>query len=512
MAVLLPLFPLLHVGMTCDDFSYAAAPHPWWSRAGGVTRPLSSYLLVQWLSAFGGHPLALAVPRIVHHLCNAWLVSRVGKRSFGLVPWAAQLAGVGFAVWGSHGELGFYSSLHDVLATSCVLLGLLVASGAGAWSVWGVGAAAAAAYLCKESAWPLPLWVLLMVPWRHGGATVIRRFVRGAVVCGVVLAAVMAARVAMVDTVRGELEPSIYGDLNVSLLLRSCCKLLLRCVVPGAVDLRQLAQGAKDHFVYLSLAGAAAVLWIGRIASRRRRRPDELSVRLGVCFAASLAPVCMLSVSVDSAENSRYLYLPTVFVVLALAHWVQRTRALAPWQIPSIAVVGTVLVLQGAGLWIASSRYETASTRTQAYRRALIALADRYPKNSQLAVACVPDNYRGALAARNVSETLGGMMKPPRQVIVLGSQDEDGTLVPSCKATAEADVLTLTSADGKARLVPPASPIGATAGSSSLFSWKAENLTRQRRSTRLQVTLPPAALFPCIVSVYDGHSMRVVRR
>jgi hypothetical protein len=202
----------------------------------------------------------------------------------------------------------------------------------------------------------------------------------------------------------------------------SVAKLVFRTVVPGYVDARnlllQVKGGVKAAIAVLPVFVIALVAWRPTRRWLFEHGQHPLAAALAG-YVLALAPVCTLSVSTETTENLRYLYLPTVFVAFAVAALWQTSQK-AGWRVALTAM----LVFQGASLHTIGWNWARATEVTNAYRTALVELVAKHPETRRFYIACVPDNFRGAFAARNItSHVLAAVAAPaPREGIVIAGQ------------------------------------------------------------------------------------------
>lgn len=305
-----------HAGM---PGSYVAL----FTRGGGdgFFRPLG-YLSLYWTGPWAGlDPVRWHLVGLALHIANALLVYALAG-AIGLSRMGAWLGFTLFALFGANPEaVVWIAGRFDLLATLFVLIALLafirlwekpsVAAGMIA------GVALALGILSKESAYALPLMMLVFAASRRGSSWNRRfRFVAPFFL----LAAILFAYRWMLQGgiggyVTAEGEPQMFalslGAVAKALVLR------LWAILFFPVD---WAAGASAWLLAALLAAllAYAAAWIV-LALKARGTSVSIFVGLGFVFVAAIPPVGQLLIGAD-LEKARLLYLPSVgFCFLAAA-------------------------------------------------------------------------------------------------------------------------------------------------------------------------------------------------
>ena len=503
--------------MLCDDFQY-------WLRyrigelsvvdmtavQGGRNRLLTTTLLVWLLGSLGETPAVLGVLRLVHHCLNALLVGTLLRRTWNTTAATSLLGAVAFLVWSSHAEVYWQSSLHDVLAATFVLLGLVSMSAH--FSIRNAVVLAGVswlAYVSKESAWCLPGLGIIAALAAHRT----RKRLWGPAVVTAVLLPYLALRAVVLQGIWGDVVPdSVSAGLSVGSLLDGLSNLLIRSVIPGWSKVGGLKPVVRLLFptaVVLLAVAAACLLLTPRcrpVLVRLIRHPLALA---GAAYLASLAPVAQLSVSLTNTENLRYIYLPTVFVAVVVALAWQHLRSRAPRAIGGAAAV--LLLLQAGSLHAIGWNWIRASKEMTVYRRALQDPVDSAPQGQRFILACAPDNYRGAFSARNASPSLVAALPPyrSRTVAVLATEYVCRHSEPiGCDYGIEDGELVLTARSGRFALTNPGFFERENPVSERAWTITATKL-RSFRAQQLRVRF--ASVGPGdVVAVYRQHSFEKV--
>ena len=429
---LLVLAPIFGTGLVCDDYMYWSAWHrDSWLGIGGIsTRPVSSVALVALLGSAENALWVPALLRVAHHAFNAWLASKwVTQWS---QPRVGMVAGLCFLFWCSHAEVHWQSSLHDVLATTWVLLALLLSTRCQNWNApytIGLVLLCSLAFLTKESSFCLPV-LLWLTPSDDN-----RRSFRQACSAAAVLICFLLLRTWVTGTWWGDVGWTVSRVPNMLELLDSCAKMLFRSFVPGyarAGSLRTVAIAGATILGFTTVAGCALIAKSTRARQHARRLAATPEARMLVCWIAALTPVAHLSVSLQSAENTRYLYLPTVFLTTLFALSWAHVRH---WR-PSVGkkVLTVTLLFQAVSLHVLGWRWVEATNITQTYEASLTQAVKDRPEIQRWFLVCTPDSYYGAFTARNASEFIveAAGATGTSAVEILSRTDEAPTLHVPC--------------------------------------------------------------------------------
>jgi hypothetical protein len=413
------LLPILGVGLLCDDYQY-------WLRwqsdhltaadifaiQGGQNRPLTTALLVFTTGVFESAPWLLGVLRVVHHAANALLVGLVVRRTRAAKPVTGFVAAVAFLLWGSHAEVYWQSSLHDVLAASFVLLAVFVSTFEYSRRLAILLVVVAfAGYWSKESAWCLPLVCFAIL----ASSKMPKRF-WGALVAAGAFVPYILLRYLWLDGLWGHVVPvSVSTTFDLSVVANSVAKLIFRSAIPGWIKSQSLVPLIKPIIgvgVIAAVILVIAALLIPRIRTAIwKRRADPILLAI-FSFGFSLIPVAKLSVSLQNTENARYLYLPTAFAVVFVVLVWQRLSELSP-RIVNTALL-SMLLFQAGSLHAFGWNWVQATRTMEKYRSAVEELVSEHPDVKRWLIACAPDNYRGAFSARNTTPNIVEATEPYR--------------------------------------------------------------------------------------------------
>jgi protein O-mannosyl-transferase len=228
---------------------------------------------------------------------------------------------------------------------------------------------------------------------------------------------------------------------------------------PYSTNSFAVAGSVIKHHVALAGLGAALILAALFALVRGVMGAGQLKLfsALGFGFYASCGPTLALYVSAVSCQNERYLYLPSAFLVMALA------LGLATVKRQALAASFTVLVSLGTviSLFGVEADWRRASDLTRAVYDRLPELngiaADN--KKSVLIVANAPDALRGYPMAGNCLHEALHMLQPGSTptIVILSRQDQITTDV---EAAIAGNNLTLGSGGfiGSVKVAVPAGP------------------------------------------------------
>lgn len=374
----------LGLGLFSDDFVLAER-----ALAGGLTvqdefvRPVP---LVLWrlLLTLTGTPAALHLLNIVLHGLNAALVFHLGRRAGLTGAGAAIAAGLFVAFPGTVEAVVWPAAVPDLLATSCTLGFLILATHrADSAGMIALAALVALGLLSKESAVVAP--VLAAVLWlRRRDEREVARW-RAVLVAVAVCAAYVALRAAFVQLPEDYARPPTRYLLK-ELVARTYGTLAL----PWSAEI--LAGSPALVYLWVLTVVAAAVCYAGR---ETRRIPASTIVRFASAALVSVLPVYSMFFVTANLENSRYLYLASAFWTLAVAGLVDRPRA--RWMAAAGAAAVTVAA---AGVqWHFRPWREAAAMRD----RVLVSAGEVIASSAcpVISFAGAPDSVGGAFVFRN---------------------------------------------------------------------------------------------------------------
>jgi hypothetical protein len=264
------------------------------------------------------------------HAANAVLVCSLAA-ALGFSPFAVALAGLLFALHATRPEAALWvAGRFDLLATFFTLISLLLFlrsfQSRPAWFRAAAAVAMVAGVLSKESAYAVPL-VILVLAWQ-------RRAWRTAVPFLALAGGLLVWRWLLLGGMGGypgATSPGVAGPIK-ALLLR------LPAVLIFPVNWSRPAG--------LALAVAAA-LYLGALILLFSVRParDRLVFPLGLLVAAALPPVQQLLIGAD-LQKARLLYLPSAGFCLLLAACSEYLSTRWRWFVAAALVAFQVAALQ----------------------------------------------------------------------------------------------------------------------------------------------------------------------
>ncbi len=275
----------------------------------GFFRPLG-YLSLYWTSPWAGlDPVRWHLVGLALHIANALLVYALAG-SIGLSRMGAWLASALFGLYGANPEaVVWIAGRFDLLATLFVLISLLAfvhlweKSSVAAGLIAGV--ALALGILSKESAYALPLMMLVFVLSRRGASWNRRfRFVAPFfLLAGILFAYRWMLQGGIGGYLTAEGKPQMLA-LSLAAVVKALV-LRLWAVLFFPVD---WAAGAPAWLLAAMLAYAVA--WMA-LALKVRGASVNFVIGLGFVLAAAIPPVGQLLIGAD-LEKARLLYLPSV--------------------------------------------------------------------------------------------------------------------------------------------------------------------------------------------------------
>lgn len=161
--------------------------------------------------------------------------------------------------------------------------------------------------------------------------------------------------------------------------------------------------------VWLGLLGTVAVLGVAQLAATKLRVWRLYAFCLG-WFVLALIPVYKVFDVAPDLESSRYAYLATVPLCLALSAmaaplWRNRLRAFA-----QCAVFAGIVGIAAFTLHTHNEVWNKAGLVGNNIRDQIDAMTSKMPANPMIVLVGVPDNVQGAYVMRNA---LPGMVTPP---------------------------------------------------------------------------------------------------
>jgi len=312
----------------------------------GAFRPVGNigYALIHTLA--GARPLTWHCSILTLHLLNCALLFAVARTLWGngLLPFTAALL---FGLHGSRPQaVAWTSDLFDMLACALSLAGVLLLFRAPWKRVWAQVAIAlvllAAAILCKESAYAMPVFVFCFAA---AAGRLGERPIRAFLVSSVVLCVAMFVwRWSLFHGPGGYLDPVTGRPAILSLHIITTVKAL--CVRLWTILLFPLNWTSPTGvWVAAGLAaGCAAILFVLWNSGGVRPRTVLWMIAATLC---AMAPALHLAMVDESSLGSRILYIPALpFFVLAghvVASVASRRRAIVGL---AALMFGTVVFLE----------------------------------------------------------------------------------------------------------------------------------------------------------------------
>ncbi len=283
-------------------------------------RPLGylSYALdARWA---GNSPALWHLATLLIHFANCALVYLLARRT-GLTRFFAATAAVIFGIHGSRPEaVTWIACRFDLLATFFVLATLILFLRGNRWIAL---ATAFLALISKESAYVLPVLLLLITPWPQW-----RRVAPFAALTG----AVFAYRWHLLSGIGGYQTAAHTPAILAFNFLRTANALLLR--LWAALFFPINWSEALEWWLWIALViGVAGYTAIALNGGRERRTLAFLLFT----FVAAL-PVEQLLLIGSDLEKSRVLYLPSVGFALFLAAVLETLRR-ASWRVPAALAI-----------------------------------------------------------------------------------------------------------------------------------------------------------------------------
>ncbi|HEX8177651.1 MAG TPA: glycosyltransferase family 39 protein [Pyrinomonadaceae bacterium] len=392
----------------------------WGREHGGFFRPLFILSYVVDSRVWGARPLGYHLTNVLVHGLNSYLVYRLtlsllrpqrlneeSTRRIGLV------AGLLFLLHPSHTEaVSWISGRADLLATLFSLAALLACvfymENSRARYLLVSLLSFALALLSKESAASLPFIILAVGVYiaaatgGRGKRAFARAMKTSALFFLLLLLFVVVRRAALGAWLGG------YGaeqHLNFSpgwirdRFLQASLRALVPAMPPGLSDIL-LKPLKSTAFILVALGFVALVV----ILLRRRRlseekaarsRQNRLALLLVVSFVLSLLPVINLRLSLFDTQGERFVYWPSVFAVLLIAHLCFILIKGRKWR---LLLALCLIAFYSVSLHVTNQRWSEAS---QLSRRLKDELATGASSEQSLIVINAPDNLRGVPVFHN---------------------------------------------------------------------------------------------------------------
>ena len=376
----------------------------WSTRGCAFFRPVVSLSFFLDHTVWGLRPIGYHLTNLVLHLISAVLVARVALMLARLSPKfersareVAFFSGLFFALLATHSEpVIWISGRTDLLACLFSLASLhvyLSARLSGRLKRLPLSLAfLLLALLSKEAAIALPLIIVAfeLFFYVRSKKKDLRTFWSGALPYVALFILYPFVRYLAL----GKLIGGYGGRTHTHIDLEVVGKLLFyfpsRALVP-AMGTASLG-GTLVPLSGVVLAAAVVVLLIMSRVSRERRLPGLVYFMIGVSLL-SIVPVMNLSVTAGTSEGTRFLYLPSVFLVLSLAlalASVLRKREL-------VVVCLIIAVAHGSFLVRSTRLWSRAGEVSRSVVQDIVGTTD----TDRLWILNVPDDIRGAYVFRN---------------------------------------------------------------------------------------------------------------
>ena len=313
----------------------------WW---GCYYRPLTTLSLAAQVAVSGADPMPLHCLNVIAHLVNVGLLYALGRR-FGA---SASRAAVAAALWGVFPRLTeavtWISGRTDVLATSCVLAALLIATGGSPRRRLAAAGLLFAGLLFKEVAIAgLPALAVLEVRRDAGdargrGRRLLRRM------------APTAAGAALFLLLRALVLPNQWFADGMSGLRRPAVALhsagMFTLMLLQPLNPSVFIGDIRFPSMPLEVLGAAMVIAVVAAVRLRSARWKAGTLAMTVLALAAFLPVVhLVPLPVTAVASDRFLYLPLAGIAVAVAVGFPELRFRAVrWAAKLVALVAIVLL------------------------------------------------------------------------------------------------------------------------------------------------------------------------
>jgi len=396
---------------------------------------------------------------VIFHGLNAFLVFRLASKLLRhFAPTSSARTGVAiaaaalFLLHPSHTEaVTWISGRADLIATFFVLVSLLAylayANSARTWRLIASLACFVMALLAKESAICLPFLILVIsvaAPDRMGQA--IRQILKTFALFLSILVGFIIIRALVVGSVIGGYGTSQHLNFSPGWIRDRLLEASVRSVLPPLpiTWLSFLFKPLQSPIFYLIAVIAIATMATVALVRRRlhdapeRKLQNRFLLTLAVLFLVALLPVISLRLSLYETLGERFLYLPTVFACLLIAHICSlliRNRRVA------------LLLLIGALSFCSWSLYRTNMIWREAAKLSHNITASLISSTSedQILILNAPDNLRGVPVFHNgLPEALKYFENRNQQVEIVAYQRVQSAN-DSISLSESGDVLTMRS-------------------------------------------------------------------
>ena len=393
-----------------DDFDcirsvVEGGPFGLWSTRGcAFFRPLASLSFFLDHAVWGLRPIGYHLTNLVLHLISAVLVAQIvlvlARLSARLEKNAREIAffsGLFFAVLATHSEpVIWISGRTDLLACLFSLASLLVYLSArlsGRLKRLPLSLAfLLLALLSKEMAIALPFIIVALELFFYVGSKRknLHALWSGALPYVALVILYPLVRYLAIGKLIGGYGRHIHTHIDLEVVGKLLFYFPARTLVPALGTVQ--VGGVTVPLSGVVFAAAVAVVLLISSISRERRLPRLVYLMVGICLL-SIVPVMNLSVTAGTLEGTRFLYFPSVFLVvtlvLALASVLRKRE---------FVVVCLVLAAVHGGLVVRSTRLWR---RAGDVSRSVVQDIVDSPAADRLWILNVPDDIRGAFVFRN---------------------------------------------------------------------------------------------------------------
>ncbi len=427
-AFLVNLLPLASF-FNSDDFGLLAAvrssgPFGIWSGNGQpFFRPIVSASVWVDSQIWGLEPFGFHLTNVILHSLNAFLVSvfvsQLLRRLKLDLPYVPIFAGLLFALLPCHAEaVAWVSGRTDLLATTFALGCCVSFLSRSKWRVPVAGGLFLLSLLSKESALLLPVFLLLFVLTTREVLKERKADLLTAASGFGIVGVYLGLRVVIIGQLFGGYGESSYFGVGLSGLAKNSAVYAGKALSPGSMQMLKLSGLPVDERGPAVLAALVVLIGgLGAFFAVRDRSTNARLVLMGVVGFFLLAlPALPLGMNPYTSEGSRFLYLPSLGICLALSVLMGSIPKL--WL--SCLIAAGVGGAYASALWMQNSVWHEAGEDA---RRSIQALRD-IPARTPLLGA--PDSYRGAYVLRNgMSQALDlfGGHKPTPPLLSLYSYE-----------------------------------------------------------------------------------------